>query len=222
MSPIESVIERLNQPISPDSADNEHADSTEPASANKGRAETLTLSRTGAEPSFGAKSAASATNRPGRSSEPKPSARYSDQRLSVSVATPSSSAQSQSESIRKVQRNATPSNMQALSPASVAVNLSDRWIGSFRAASKNTDVPQWFNLKQDGVSLTGTGGPNSTEQYPIIHGVAAGGSVTFELNEGKRRFLYDLRFEDKDLRGILSIRSTDGMRSTKVRLERIQ
>jgi len=222
MSPIESVIERLNQPISPSSAENGRLDAPEPASANTSRSGARALSRTSAGPSSGAKSVASAANQPGRSSESIRSARYSDQGSSVSVATPSSSTQSQSESIRKAAQNATFSNVRALSHATAAVNLSERWVGSFRAVGRDTDVPQWFILKQDGVNLTGTGGPNSTEQYPIIHGVVAGGSVTFELNEEKRRFLYKLRFEEKDLRGILSIRSTDRMRSTKVRLERIQ
>lgn len=222
VSPIESVIERLNQPISPNSAEDRRSDAPEPASANTSRPETRPLSRTREGLSSGTKVAASAANQPGRSSEPKPSARYANQGLSVAVATPSSSAQSQSESVRKVARNATSSNVQALSPATAAVHTSEQWIGSFRAVGRDTDVPQWFILKQDGVNLTGTGGPNSTEQYPIIHGVVAGGSVTFELHEGKRRYFYDLRFEDKDLRGILSIRSTDGMRSTEVRLESIR
>jgi hypothetical protein len=214
--------ERLNQPISPDSAGNKYPASPEPASANSIRQEAPASPRANAGLSFGAKSAASAASQPNQWSEPKASARYSDQGPSVAVARPSSSAQSQSESIRTVAGHATSSNMQALSPASVAVNLSERWIGSFRIVGGDTDVPRSFILKRDGETLTGTGGPNSTEQFPISHGVVAGGFVTFELNDGTRRFLYDLRFEDKDLRGTLSIRSAGGMRFTKVRLERIQ
>lgn len=222
ISPIESVIERLNQPLSPNSAENMRSDAAEPASGNTSRSEAPVSARANAGLSSGAKSAASAASQPNQWSEPKAIARYSEQGPSVAVARPSSSAQSQSQSIRTVAGHATSSNMQALSPASVAVNLSERWIGSFRIVGGDTDVPRSFILKRDGETLTGTGGPNSTEQFPISHGVVAGSSVTFELNHGSRRFLYDLRFEDKDLRGILSIRSVDGMRSTKVRLERIQ
>jgi hypothetical protein len=47
-------------------------------------------------------------------------------------------------------------------------------------------------LKQDGAKLTGIGGTISTEQYPVLHGVVAGDSVKFDVNDRKTKLLYDL------------------------------
>jgi hypothetical protein len=82
--------------------------------------------------------------------------------------------------------------MQTFVHADVVANLPARWTGSFRAVGGGVDVPQWFILKQDSAKLTGTGGPGFTEQYPIIHGLVAGDSVKFELNNRRKTFLYDL------------------------------
>ncbi len=200
ISPIESVIERLNQPISPDSADGVRSDATEPASADN------------AVLSPGTIPAASAASQPAQPGEQNPNASYSEHGSSLAVAVPSSLApgaqllvQSQLGTIRSVTRS---------------TNLSGRWTASLRAVGGNADIPQGFIFWQDSAKLTGTGGPDSTEQYPIIHGLVAGDSVRFELNNGRRRFLYDLKVEDKELRGTLSIRSANELRTAKVWLER--
>jgi hypothetical protein len=201
ISPIESVIEHLNQPISSNSAINGGSHTDAPPSVNISRSEPRPLAATNAVIA----SAARAANLPVQLRAQNPNANYPDQRPSLAVAAPSSLAQSQP---------------QALSHVVVAINLSGRWIGSFGAVDGAADVPQWFIFKQNSANLTGTGGADSTEQYPIIHGLVAGNSVRFELKKRKNRFLYDLRFEDKALRGTLSIRNTSELRTTKVRLER--
>ena len=83
-------------------------------------------------------------------------------------------------------------------------------------------MPRWFIFRQDGAELRGAGGQDSTERYPIIHGLVAGESLKFELNNRRKTFLYYLRFEDKELRGTLFIESANEMRTTKVWLERVQ
>jgi hypothetical protein len=112
--------------------------------------------------------------------------------------------------------------MQASIPAADARNLSGWWTGSFRAVVGDADLLQWFVFKQDSAKLTGTGGPDSKKQYPIIHGLVAADSVKFELNNRKKTFLYDLRIEDKELRGTVSIYGLNQTRVTKVWLERVQ
>lgn len=222
MSSIESVIERLNRPISPNSADNGHADPPEPPSANLSRSEARPLTGKRAPLPSGTRSAVSAANQPAPSHEQNPNASSSNQGSSVAVAASSSLAQGQPGTMRNATPSAAPPNMQTFVHADVVANLPARWTRSFRAVGGGGDVPQWFILKQDSAKLTGTGGPDSTEQYPIIHGLVAGDSVKFELNNRRKTFLYDLRFEGKELRGTLSIKSANEMRDTKVRLERVQ
>lgn len=62
-----------------------------------------------------------------------------------------------------------------------------------------TKEPQYFILKQDGKKLTGSGGPDAVEQYPILNGsvendvVTFGLTMTFGLTTGEWTFKYDLR-----------------------------
>jgi hypothetical protein len=86
----------------------------------------------------------------------------------------------------------------------------------------DANIPQSFNLNQDGVKLNGTGGPDSAEQYPILNGSVAGDSIRFELRNRQRTLLYELRLEDNELRGTLSIKSANETRTTEVRLERVK
>jgi hypothetical protein len=104
--------------------------------------------------------------------------------------------------------------------AAAAANLSGIWTGAFRAVGGDRDVPQLLVLKQEGVNLTGTGGPDSTEQYPVINGTVAGDVVKFEVKTAQREFFYDLKGRDKELRGSLTIKSSHDTRTAKVWLDR--
>jgi hypothetical protein len=105
--------------------------------------------------------------------------------------------------------------------AAAAANISGVWSGAFRAVGGDSDVPQLFILKQEGAKLTGTGGPDSSEQYPIINGSVTGDTVKFEVNSGLRRFFYELKTRDQELRGTLSIKSANDTVAAKVRLGRV-
>ena len=96
-------------------------------------------------------------------------------------------------------------------------NLSGVWTGAFRGG--DSDIPQLFTLKQQGKQITGTGGPDSTEQFPVQNGSVIGDVVKFEVNTGQRRFFYDLKATDKKLQGHLTIKSSNDTRNTTVSLE---
>ena len=202
ISPIEAVLERLNQPMATDLAGSERSDASASASADTGRP----VSATGA------------ATQPAHLAQHIP-----DDHISApAVAEPSSPASvgqqavpRQPEGIQVPARSASPFNMQT--PAAVARNLSGEW--TVRSAGEDAGVPRWFIFRQDGAELRGAGGQDSTERYPIIHGLVTGDSVRFELNNRRKTFLYDLRFEDNELRGTLSIKSANEMRATKVSLE---
>jgi hypothetical protein len=207
ISPIEAVLQHLNQPISPDSADSERSDASASAPADTGRP----VSATGAE------------SQPAHSSQDIADARRLDHNSAAAVVEPSSPAsvdqrvvQSQPEAIRVAARSAGPFNMQA--PTGVAADLSGEW--TLRIARGDAAVPRRFIFRQEGAELNGTGGPDSTEQYPIIHGLVTGNSLRFELNDGRRRFLYNLMVQNQEIRGTLSVRRASEVRVTTVWLER--
>lgn len=107
-----------------------------------------------------------------------------------------------------------------LASATVIPNLSGVWTGAFRGGDQ--DIPQLFTLKQQGSKVTGTGGPDSTEQYPVLNGSVTGNVVKFQVNNGQRKFFYTLKDTDAKLRGSLTIKSADDTRTTTVWLERVK
>jgi hypothetical protein len=102
----------------------------------------------------------------------------------------------------------------------VTPGISGNWIGSLRADDGYVDTPHQFTFDQRGAVLNGAGGPNSIDQYPIIHGSVAGDSVRFELNHERKSFLYDLKIEGEELRGTLSVTSANRTRTATVLLKR--
>ena len=98
------------------------------------------------------------------------------------------------------------------------VNLSGVWTGAFRGGDQ--EIPQLITLKQQGSKVTGTGGPDSTEQYPVLNGAVSGNVVKFEVDNAQRKFFYILKGTDSRLRGSLTIKSGNDTRTTTVWLDR--
>lgn len=99
-----------------------------------------------------------------------------------------------------------------------AADLSGKWSGSFRADGGDHDVPQLLILKQNGNELTGSGGPNNSEQYPIEHGKVENNRVSFEITTGEWKFSYVLKASDKRMEGNLDLTSLNDKRNAKVSL----
>jgi hypothetical protein len=198
-SPIESVMERLNQPISPDATNSGESEAPKAASFNTGQTDV----------------GSSATHPLAASAKQDPSPLQA-------AAVPPLSAQAQAGAIPIPTPVVSPSGIRAVGSASVEVNLSGRWTGSLAAAGAERHLPQSFIFHQDSVRLTGTAVSDSGAQYAITHGVVAGNSVSFELTDGKSTFRYDLQIEGKALQGYLSIRSMNAAQSTPIWLTPVQ
>jgi hypothetical protein len=101
-------------------------------------------------------------------------------------------------------------------------DVSGNWHGSFRVDGGDHDVPQLLLLKQEGAKLTGTGGPDATERYPISNGQVSGDHVTFELTTGEWKFSYDLKDSGLEMNGKLVLKSANDSRSAEVTLKKAQ
>jgi hypothetical protein len=99
-------------------------------------------------------------------------------------------------------------------------SFSGSWQGSFRVAGGEHDVPQLFVLNQDGKKLTGTGGPDRDERYPIANGQVNGDRVTFELTTGDWKFFYDLKNTGQQMSGRLTLKSVNATRTAEVFLRK--
>lgn len=87
-----------------------------------------------------------------------------------------------------------------------ATDVSGVWNGAFRVPDGEHDVPQLFTFKQARGEITGTGGPDSSEQYPVLHGQLANGHLRFEVKSSLRDFIYDLKQTSNELRGTVVIK----------------
>lgn len=105
-----------------------------------------------------------------------------------------------------------------------AADLTGNWSGAFKVeGGDHRNVPQLFILKQQGKTLTGSGGPDAGEQYPIENGIMDGDEVRFELTTGEWKFTYTLKLTGPDeLKGDLKLQSTDEERTAKVALGRVR
>jgi hypothetical protein len=104
----------------------------------------------------------------------------------------------------------------------MAEDLTGKWSGAFKVDGSDHDVSQLFIFKQEGNKLTGSGGPDQSEQYPIENGRVDGDRVSFEITTGEWKFTYSLRATDAKLAGDLELKSVDNRRTAKVNLTRIQ
>lgn len=103
-----------------------------------------------------------------------------------------------------------------------AANTTGRWSGQFRVEGGDHDIPQLILIKQEGNKITGSGGPNESEQYPIEKGSIDGDHVQFELTTGDWKFAYDLKIDDAKMMGKITLNSLNESRSAKVSLTKVQ
>ena len=109
-----------------------------------------------------------------------------------------------------------------LTVSGIGADLSGTWIGTFSVPGSDHKEPQYFILKQDGKKLTGSGGPDAVEQYPILNGSIENDVVTFELTTGEWTFKYDLKLK-QELNGDLQLKSREGdTRTAHVTLRKVE
>jgi hypothetical protein len=110
-----------------------------------------------------------------------------------------------------------------LAAGAMASDLSGKWSGAFKVDGGDHTIPQMFLLKQQGKTLTGSGGPNAGEQYPIENGRIEGNDIKFELTTGEWKFTYQLKQTGPDaLHGDLRLESVGDSRTAKVSLARVK
>lgn len=110
-----------------------------------------------------------------------------------------------------------------LATSLMAADLTGKWSGSFKVSGGDQTVPQLFILQQQGNKLSGSGGPNAAEQYPVENGRFDRSHVRFELTTGEWKFAYDLEPAGEDrLEGDLKLESINDSRTAKVSLIRLK
>ena len=107
----------------------------------------------------------------------------------------------------------------ALPPA----DLSGKWSGSFdveNSQGEKRTEPIMLILKQDGSTISGSGGPHEGEQHPIQNGKISGDKLEFEVAMGRGSILFDLTASETEIKGTMSRTRNGEKQSVQVSLKR--
>ena len=103
----------------------------------------------------------------------------------------------------------------------VAADATGKWTGTL-TPSDGQPRPAHLVLKQDGVKLTGTAGPDESEQNQIQNGKAENGKLTFEVAAGEAVMKFALKQDGDEMTGDIT-RERDGqMQTAKMTVKRVK
>ena len=104
--------------------------------------------------------------------------------------------------------------------SAIAADLSGRWSGEILTDGETHSL--YFVLKQDGNTLTGSGGPDESEQHPMQNGkVESGGRMIFDVPVAKGVFHFELSPDGDGLKGNVEVRTKERTRSGTVLVKRV-
>ena len=95
-----------------------------------------------------------------------------------------------------------------LALAASAADVSGTWSGTLKITGPDgqaQDDTIHMVLKQEGGKLTGTAGPNASEQLPIEKGAVVGNKVTMEVPIPNGAFTFDITLEGDHLKGDVTL-----------------
>jgi hypothetical protein len=100
-----------------------------------------------------------------------------------------------------------------------AGDVSGNWSGTF-TDTENQSHSIYMVFKQDGATLTGSGGPDAEKQHPMQNGKIDGDKLTFEVPAGGGTFYFDLKLAGNEIKGDLELKGQDETHRAKVSLKR--
>jgi hypothetical protein len=102
--------------------------------------------------------------------------------------------------------------------SALAADFTGNWSGEGVASGQSHSL--FFILKQDGNSVTGSGGPNAEEQHPFKSATLDGDKIILEVGIGKGTLHFELKPDGETLKGTVELRREDGTESGTVLLKK--
>ena len=95
----------------------------------------------------------------------------------------------------------------------MAADATGKWTGSLLVPTPDGEQarPAHLVLKQEGATLTGSAGPDASEQHPIQNGKVEDGKLVFEVATGSNVMKFALNQDGDEIKGDIS-RERDGQR----------
>jgi hypothetical protein len=91
-----------------------------------------------------------------------------------------------------------------------AADLSGKWSGTLEGTGESGSA--FLILKQEGTTITGSGGPNESEQHPLRNGKVEGNQLTFEVpvgEGGEKVMRFKLAANGDQIEGEVTARAKD-------------
>lgn len=108
----------------------------------------------------------------------------------------------------------------ALAAASLfAADATGKWTGTLQP-SEGPAAPAVLVLKQDGIKLTGTAGPDAGDQRAIQNGKAENGNLSFEVASDGITMKFALKQTGEELKGDIAAEREGHKLTAKVSLAR--
>jgi hypothetical protein len=101
----------------------------------------------------------------------------------------------------------------------MAGDVSGKWTGTLTPDGDEAK-PAYLVFKQDGDKLTGSGGPDESEQHAIQNGKVDGDHLTFEIVAGKGTMSFDLKVAGDEIKGGIQLKGDNEVKTAKVALKR--
>ena len=103
--------------------------------------------------------------------------------------------------------------------SAIAADFTGNWSGE--GLTNGETHPLYFMLKQDGNALTGSGGPNESEQHPLQNGKIERNKIVFDVPLAKGNLHFELTLEGDGLKGAVQLKSDERDESGTVSLKRV-
>ena len=102
------------------------------------------------------------------------------------------------------------------------VNVSGKWSGTFSVTgSDGNSEPAFLLLKQEGTTVTGSAGPNESQQHPIKKGSVAGNKLTLEIEPRENQTIkLELVVDGDQMKGEINMARDGENRSGKLEVAR--
>jgi hypothetical protein len=100
----------------------------------------------------------------------------------------------------------------------VAADVTGNWSGEGQADGETH--PLYFVLKEDGKTLSGSGGPSASQQRPIQNGKVEGGKISFDLALPNVSLHFELAPGEGGLQGTVHVVTDEEDQSGIVSLKR--
>ena len=116
----------------------------------------------------------------------------------------------------------------ALATCAAAADATGKWSGTFTMAGPDGQPGQpnaaYMVLKQAGTTITGTGGPDETQQFAIEKGKIQGNKITGEVHDSDNvLYKLDLVLDGDHVKGDIAVTTPDGQTiNGKVEMTRVK